>query len=285
LKKHLFFGLGILIILWLFYPFSAFGSSLLEKSGKQKAEISDQEIINTPYVLELNSQKGCLLYYGACHIQEPDDFQFSDIEEKWRKFNPNMSFSEGGTWPREESRKKAIEKHGEQGLLRYLAARDKVKIRCIEPSRYQEALYLTKYFSPVKIKIFYVLRQAAINRNFKRAQNDFTFVNFILTDLSKLPTFRVPPYGIKDFKASIRHHFPNMKNWRSPSMIWFWHKNVGKWLPDIHQKVNEFRDQYMIKRLIGAVKRGNRVFALVGCSHVVLQEPVLRSRLTDNTSK
>ena len=39
----------------------------------------------------------------------------------------------------------------------------------------------------------------------------------------------------------------------------------------------EFRDQHMVKLLIDEVKKGKRVFAVVGGSHVVMQESALKA--------
>jgi len=41
------------------------------------------------------------------------------------------------------------------------------------------------------------------------------------------------------------------------------------------------RDRYMAEKLVDAVQRHRRVFAVMGASHVVMQEPALRSRLAE----
>ena len=63
----------------------------------------------------------------------------------------------------------------------------------------------------------------------------------------------------------------------SPS---FFHSvEQGGFLAKIHRQLNEFRDDIMFRNIMAALKKGERVFALVGRSHVVMQEPALRTVL------
>ena len=86
-----------------------------------------------PYVLELSSGKGHLLYYGAYHSSDIANPQFADMEERWKSFEPTLALCEGSTWPLEETREEAIARHGEQGLLRFLAGGDNIPVECIDP--------------------------------------------------------------------------------------------------------------------------------------------------------
>ncbi len=45
------------------------------------------------------------------------------------------------------------------------------------------------------------------------------------------------------------------------------------------KELNSIRDRHMISTIVGQVKAGKRVFAVVGFSHVVIQESVLRAEL------
>ena len=123
---------------------------------------------DTSYTLELNIKQGNLYYFGTTHTNNPENPQFETIERKWNEFQPTIALSEGGIWALEKSRELAIIKHGEQGLIRYLAARDKIPIKSIEPVMTQEALYLLRKFSPEQIKIYYILRQAIVNQILNR---------------------------------------------------------------------------------------------------------------------
>ncbi|MEA2562722.1 MAG: hypothetical protein QOH06_4226 [Acidobacteriota bacterium] len=43
--------------------------------------------------------------------------------------------------------------------------------------------------------------------------------------------------------------------------------------------VSEYRDRFMVEKLTSHLKEGHRVFAVVGGTHVVMQEPTLRRGL------
>jgi len=232
-----------------------------------------------PYILELPSNKGVLLYYGSIHKVDPRHPQFVDIERRWKKFKPTIALCEGCIWPLEDSRKKAICRHGEGGLIRFLAAQDGIPIQCIDPPRKKEAFHLSRYFTPGKIKLYYILRQAVINRNMKKDINDVNYVHFLLGELSKLDRFKGNPSTFDEFELTVGKLFPNLKDWQSIPCSYFYSNGPENFLPKIHLKVNEFRDNYMLMILINEMKKGKRVFAVVGRSHVVKQEPVLRSEL------
>ena len=40
----------------------------------------------------------------------------------------------------------------------------------------------------------------------------------------------------------------------------------------INIKVNKYRDKYMLKKIIKTMKKGKKVFAVVGKAHVISQE-------------
>ena len=52
-----------------------------------------------PYVLELASARGALLYYGSRHTRDPDDPQIAGMLARWRTFRPTVAVAEncGGT--------------------------------------------------------------------------------------------------------------------------------------------------------------------------------------------
>lgn len=232
-----------------------------------------------PYILELTAKKGSLVYYGSLHRVDPRDLQFVDIERRWKKFKPTMVLCEGCIWPLEESRKRAITRYGEGGLLRFLAAQDRIPIQCIDPPRDKQAIYLSRFFPPEKIKIYFILRQAMINRNMNKDINNVNYVGAILRELTSLDRFKSNPYTLEEFENSVRNLFPELKKWQSIPCSYLYSNDPEDFLPQIHLKLNEFRDNHMIRILLNSLKRGKRVFAVVGRSHVVKQERVLRSEI------
>jgi len=231
------------------------------------------------YVLELESEKGKLLYYGAFHSVNLQHPQFAEIEQRWTAFRPTLALCEGSMWPLEATRDEAIRKHGEQGLLRFLAARDSVPIKCIEPPRLVRAKYLRKYFSAEQVKIYLILLQARINQTLERDPNDLSDARRFLVIMQKFKSFRFPPHKLADVEEIVSRLFPELKDWRTISDDYFYNVEKGKFLPRIHRKLMDYRDQHMLQKLFKELGKGHRVFAVVGRSHVVMQEPVLRAKL------
>src|SRR6185436_4162457 len=44
-----------------------------------------------PYVLELSTPQGALLYYGAHHTDDPADPQLAEIRARWAEFRPTVA--------------------------------------------------------------------------------------------------------------------------------------------------------------------------------------------------
>lgn len=231
---------------------------------------------NNPYVLELDSKGGSLLYYGAFHKVDPTHPQFRDIEQRWEEFQPTFVYCEGSTWPLEESKDIAIEKYGEQGFVTFLAARDGIPIECIDPSLDDQAKYLKNFFPPHLIKIYYVLRQVAINRMMKKDSHDSRYIDRYLRKLGGIYGYNKSPNNIHDFERMVSFLFPDLNDWQKIPPFYFQCPESGGFLTAIHRKLNKFRDRIMIKKVTQALKKGKRVFAIVGRSHVVIQEATLK---------
>ncbi|HZX10538.1 MAG TPA: hypothetical protein VFG01_06270 [Acidobacteriota bacterium] len=233
---------------------------------------------NNPYILELNSHPGELFYFGAVHTIDLDDPQFTMIEQYWNQFKPDLALSEGNLWPVEATRKESIQKFGEQGLLMYLANRDSIPVKCIDPSRQQQTYFLSSSFQAWEIKMYFTLVQVAINRRMGWI-NSPERINSELNYLSKINYLEVKPFDFTEFKQLFSKTFPEIPDWRQISNDLFHRDYIGGFVAKIHKKLLGYRNQYMLIRLIREVTKGKRVFAVVGRSHVVIQEPFLKSAL------
>jgi len=230
-----------------------------------------------PYILELDTNGGSLFYYGAFHNLDPRNPQFEDIEKKWEQFQPTFAFCEGRTWPLEESRTKAIRMHGEQGLITFLAARDSIPIQCIDPPFVDQVRHLRRSFLPYQIKIYFVLRQANINKALRKEDKNLDDARYLLTKMQKIRGLKYFITNFVEFEYWVSKLFPELDNWQDIPYSFFHSPEKSRFLPDIHRKLNEYRDQIMIKKVTKALKRGERVFAVVGRSHVFKQQFILRS--------
>jgi len=74
---------------------------------------------------------------------------------------------------------------------------------------------------------------------------------------------------------------PQLKDWREVSQGWFDPVASQAYTNQISRLSGEFRDLHMVKLLIDEVRQGKRVFAVVGGSHVVMQERALKATSND----
>ena len=233
-----------------------------------------------PYILRLDHHRGgTLLYYGANHTSDPSDPQIAEIESLWIEFQPDLAFNEGGDPPTEEDRNVAIRKYGEPGLIRYLAARNHVPVRSLEPGLEAEAAALIEQFGKLRVKMFYLLRVAAQYGRFETGRTLEEEMTRVLGYYSRVPGLDGPPLSVEEIRVMLVRLLANNRALGATDPSWFDPAKSYNFLNDISRRSSEYRDRFMVDLLVGEVLQGKKVFAVVGGSHVVMQEPALRSAI------
>lgn len=235
--------------------------------------------ISTPKVLDIKLPAGRLLYFGAEHTNDPTQRQFAEIERLWDEVRPTVALSEGGIRPLENSREQAIMRHGEPGLVRFLAARDGVAIQSLEPEPEAEVAWLRRRYLAEQIKVFYVLRQVVQHRRMNSPEPIENYVARQLAGFSKIKGLEERPNTVAELQASVARVLPELKDWRQAPADWFVPTTTARFTNRINRVSSDLRNEHMVRLLTEHVRRGERVFAVVGFSHVVVQEPSLRARL------
>jgi hypothetical protein len=232
-----------------------------------------------PYILRLNGPRGALLYFGARHTFDPADSQVAQIQREWETFRPEIVFTEGGLPPIAKSQNEAVRNAGEPGLVRFFAARDNVPTTTLDPSRAQEVAALSRTFSREQIKMFFTVR--AVSQYVQRAGKAglTTEVNRVLGIFGGTPGLTNAPRTIEELDASYRRSFPDDGSYEDVPASRFDPVLTGTFLNDISRASSDYRDTYMVQLLAQHVSEGQRVFAVVGGTHVVMQERVLRARI------
>lgn len=231
-----------------------------------------------PYVLEVQRGHGELIYFGARHSYDPADPQCRWIEELWGDFRPTIAFNEGGDPPTLATAADAISHHGEAGLVRFLAARDGVPVHSLEPglNRLVDDA-LAAGFSPQQVKLYHALLPWISYRQSAGSESPNAFLGRVLRSLSHIKPLQGPPRDVRELDSAFAELFPERPDWREVSREWFDPAAKGTFLNALARRVSERRDAHMVGLLNDAVNRGERVFAVVGASHVVMQEPALSS--------
>ena len=259
----------------------AFGLSL----SSAAAQVPAQQILSykqyasiqhkSPYVLEFKAGAGALLLYGAEHTGDPKDPQIADIERRWAAFHPTVAYNEGGNPPTLHDPEEAVHKYAEAGFLRYLAGRDQVPVATFEPSFDDEISNLLKRYSPEQLKTFYVLRQVTEARRLQSSTPLDDRIQGWLSDYLPAHGLKNPPNTLAELTTACKRLFPELPDWHKVSEDWFDPTQSGHYTNELANDSGMFRDQYIFRLLVARARRGDRVFAVIGASHVVVREPAL----------
>ena len=232
----------------------------------------------TPYVLDLSIGHGRLVYVGARHTNDPTSSEVSLIEWLWTQLEPELAFNEGGDPPTEKTKVAAVRRFGEAGLVRYLAMRDGVSVASLDPSRAQQADAAMLHFSAEQVKTFFALLQVYHHRENPIEPFDERMTR-VFRNLEAVPTLTGRPRSLGELDTIYKEQFPGQGDYRDVPTSWFNPTKSETSLNDIARRLSEYRDGYIVQLLTSEVLDGKRVFAVVGASHVVMQEKAIRSRL------
>lgn len=235
-----------------------------------------------PYLIEFSGPPGALLYFGAEHmIGQTEHPQIQQVQDLWRRFRPTLALNEGWDPPAASNAEDAVKLYGEPGLLRFLASRDGVPCRNFEPLQEDEVSSLRTRYTPEEIKLFYLLRSAAQNWRSLTAEAVDKQAQHQLSKLSLVPGLEGAPNSIPEVDIAFRKlPLGEPSDWRRISVD---DLDPAAAKPNRLQSLNaelaRFRDAHIVDVLVSQVQRGERVFAVIGASHVVMQEALLRARL------
>ena len=232
-----------------------------------------------PYVLRLSASPGELLYFGAVHTSDPDHPQLEEIEREWERFQPDIAFTEGGLPPLAATRDEAVRNYGEPGFVRFLASRDDVPTTTLDPSRAEQVAELGRDFSREQIKLFFLLRSVSqyVQRSGEAGLD--AELDRILGIYATSPGLGGPPRSVEELAVAYEEWFPESGRYSTVPAAWFDPVVSETFLNDINRALSDYRDLYIVRLLTNAVADEHRVFAVIGGTHVVMQERTLRSRI------
>lgn len=274
--KKLFLGVAIVVSVFSISIFAQGEPEIMsyKEYGKIRHERS--------YILKFKKGKGELLYFGIGHAYRLDDPQIAELEKQFLEFRPTLVLNESGTPPALETAKEAIERYGEPGLMSFLAKKHGIPIKSLDAPRMEEIKYIfgTKRWTLEQVMLFYILRRVPENNKKVNPQSPDAMVEEMLKGAAKTPGFEGLPKTVAEFEASVKKHLPSVADWRNiDSKVFDPNPDLGLYTNDIADASVNFRGKYMVKLLAAEVEKGERVFAVVGASHVVKQENALRKLL------
>ena len=260
----------------------------LDSCIKQIVPYTDWSKVKNPnFSLSLKTSSGGLLhYFGAYHSSDSAHAQFTAIESDWKSTKPTVAFYEGPNRGVGTTREETIQKYGESGFVRYLAAQDKIPTLSLEPSPIDEAAYVLQSFPLEQVKLFYFLRETSRLRERRKLTEPELRVEItkLLERASKIPGFGASISNLEELDAAYRRYWKTPANWWEAPSRWFdplasSAETGGIFTNEINRAASHYRNIHMYKLLAQAAQKGERVFAVVGRNHVPMQEPALRCAL------
>ena len=235
-----------------------------------------------PYVLELTGSPGALLYYGSRHTSNPDDPQIEDMRKRWEAFRPTVAVTENRGGFHLGGLARTVKSLGEFGVAIHAAKSADLPIWTLEPTWDDEVAEVTAVYSPAEATLFYTLRVFLAERGDDRSPSEVDkLARHLLKKRGSRPGLAGSLPTLDAMDALWRSSFDDPRDWRELPPPAIWPGKEPTHLQAISRHVNQVRDRHAARILIELVRRGERVFAVAGGSHVVKQEPVLFAALAE----
>lgn len=225
-----------------------------------------------PYLLEIDHDPGALLYYGAKHSRDPNHPQRTDIEKKWRDFSPTVALCEGRS--RGYMIGELFEPFAglpEPVLVHRLARRDDIPLYSLEPPYEAEVAELLERWPADLVALFFTTR---VYWSESQGRPDDRLAAKLLARRTDVAGLRGAIASVEQMDQVWNRHFPELPSWRSRTT-----EPDHPLFAQIGDASREIRGEHMVRTLVDLVRKGERVFAVVGCSHVIRQEWMLRAAL------
>jgi len=230
------------------------------------------------FVLRIDEGERQLLYFGAKHSRDRKHPQRRRIEDAWAEFRPTVAFHEGRSrgylvGPLYEH----LVGLPEPAIVHRLARRDGVRLYSLEPPYEDEVAELVKQWSPEQVALFFTMRvywSEAGGRADERLAAD------LLARRTDTPLLRKSLKTVADIDRVWNRDFSGHPDWRTLQS-----EPQGTYLRAIGDDSRLVRGRHMVRVLVDQARRGERVFAVVGCSHVIRQEPTIRELLVTSSKE
>ncbi len=224
-----------------------------------------------------------LFYFGAVHFYDASNPMFEEIEAFWRKFlSSNTSgqeqtvFFEGNFEPVTDDAEATIRAGGESAYVRLLARQAGVAEFRPEPKRLDEINFLRTMFSDEEIFSFYFVRTLV---QWHRLIDGPPVEQYLRSYIQNWQDKYTMPseWGFGELyrmAEEIAGEPISMERKNSLQRI-ISGRVVQSALNDIDRHVGDFRDVFMVERIIETWRAGRNLFIVYGNLHLMRQKPAL----------
>ena len=203
-----------------------------------------------------------IIFFGSIHGK--DEKQTKGIKEIFSSFIPDIVLVEGNFENANfSSEEEAIQKGGELGFACFLAKSKNIIVKGNDPSNLDQINFLVKNYG-----------------------KNFTFIYFILRDLSQTQNRELIKEFIEDFKdttnwENFNYSYENLINNTKNTLIKeikeihkdYFNPNLN--ISDFNEatkKLSEFRDNYLTNLLKNLINSYKKIFIIKGKSHLLKQK-------------
>ncbi len=255
-------------------PYSELPDVAFRTSAQHDSVMADKE---WPYIWEAGDN---LLYFGSWHTNDADDPQISQITELFTAFDPTVAVTENAGGRHLPGVRRAIHSLGEFGQVIHLGREAGIPVYSLEPTWDDEIELILQRYSRQEATIFYTLRVYLQERGEERDPDRMNKLALhLLEKRGSRPGLDGALTTLDQFDTAWRTSFGDERDWRTLPNEAIWRRENGTLLQRIAEDVNLARDRHAVRVIMDLVRDGERVFAIAGGSHVVIQEPVLQAAL------
>lgn len=242
----------------------------------------------TPYTVVIQSGINFLYYFGERHSFNPNDEQWVEEKKFWKDFldktkdTKRIVFIEGGKRSYEENEKQSIITNGGMGLATYLAKQEGIETYSPEPNEKYERNELEKKFSKEEIEYYYFARVVHQWGLTQEPKPDFQeYINRYLLGDKKESGWTDFDFSLEAMKKIHSNLFQTRFDENDTD---FFYGIVNPVVPKtiinrVSALSSDIRDRYIVGEIKRYISDGYSIFAQYGCSHVVMQEPLLNLTL------
>lgn len=239
-----------------------------------------------PYELVLRKGGAELLYLGVEHSTNPLSETNKILQEVFSRYTPTKLYVESPLRLPKSTIAETVSSFGESGVLMYIANERKIEIESLDLPVREEIDQVAAKFGRETTALFYGLRLVLQQ---ERRSTDFNREIFLEQKVMPwLVLHGALPKAQKadEFLKPLRGLIKGAATLSDASLEWFdpLQSADATIFNEISRYLIDLRDRRMIKMLVVDFRKGHKILAATGVSHVVMQEPDIR-RLIGCTAK
>lgn len=234
-----------------------------------------------PYILDLHCDNKHLIVYGTRHTFDSADSILYDINKKFNILKPTLALNEGGDWEIFKTMDSTIQESGEAGFLRFLSKANSNTYFSFEPPKKEEIKFILSKYSAQEILLMYLCRQTVqIQRQFESKKDTLIFYESTKELFQNLQAHGFPISNLKETLSELKSLFKKMFNedfdWKTFDPANVYPNEYKTKLNEINREISNFRDKYIVELIKSELKKHDKIFVLIGATHVYKQETLIK---------